>query len=113
MCRITRAAAAIRPMLQGQRLTLRRALKVVSSREVPAFADGADGVVGAVELLLDIGAGTVLRLLERDGDRAGFALVAQVAEHAQVVVGPGGQQRQDLAVFPQGGGVVFTAGTYR
>ena len=35
MCRITRAAAVIRPMVQGQRLTLRRALKVVLSSELP------------------------------------------------------------------------------
>src|SRR3954453_1608127 len=33
MCRITRAAEVIRPMLQGQRLTLRRALKGVLSSE--------------------------------------------------------------------------------
>jgi hypothetical protein len=29
-----------------------------------------------------------------------------------VVVGPGGQQGQDLAVFAQGGGVMFAAGSH-
>jgi hypothetical protein len=53
---MTRAAAVIRPMVQGQRLTLRR-------------------------------------------------------EHTQIVVGPGGEQRQDLVVA-QGGGVVFSAGPH-
>jgi hypothetical protein len=35
MCRITSAAAEIRLIVQGQRLTLRRALKVVLSTEFP------------------------------------------------------------------------------
>jgi hypothetical protein len=35
LCRITRAAATIRPMVCGQRLTLRRALNVIFSSELP------------------------------------------------------------------------------
>jgi hypothetical protein len=46
--------------------------------------------VGAIELLLPVGAGGVLRFLERHGDRAGFTFVAQIAEDSYVVVGPGG-----------------------
>jgi hypothetical protein len=34
MCRSTRAAATIRPMVCGHRLTLRRALKVIFSMEL-------------------------------------------------------------------------------
>lgn len=41
-----------------------------------------------------------------------FAFVAQVAEYAQMVLGPDAQQGQDVVVS-QGGGVVFTAGAYR
>ena len=69
---------------------------------VAAFSDRADGVVGSVELLLDGGAGPVFRFLERDGDGGLFAFVAQVAEHAQIVVGPRAQQGQDV-VATQGG----------
>jgi len=37
---------------------------------------------------------------------------AAIAEYPQVVVGPDGEQGQDLAVFTQGGGVLFAAGPY-
>ena len=59
---------------------------------VPASADRADRVVGPVELLLDAAAGPVGRFLERDGDRGLLAFIAQVAEHAQVIVGPTTEQ---------------------
>ena len=49
---------------------------------VGAFADGADAVVGLVELLLLGGEVGFLGFLERDGDGVGLALVAQVAERA-------------------------------
>ena len=82
-------------------------------QRIAALTDGADRVVGSVELQLHVGADSVRRFLERDGDRSGLAFVAQIAEHPQMVVGPGGRQGEDLAVFAQGGGVVFAAGSYR
>jgi hypothetical protein len=51
-------------MVHGQRLTLRRAYRVV----------------GSVELLLDGGAGPVGRFLERDGDGGLLGFAAQVTE---------------------------------
>jgi hypothetical protein len=79
---------------------------------VPAFADGADRVVGLVELALHVGARPIFRFLVCDGDRVGFPFVAEIAGDPQVIVGPRGWQRQD-AVLAQGGGVVFPAGTHR
>jgi len=51
---------------------------------VAALADGADAVMGLVELLLDGGQRAVLGLLERHGDGVGFALVAQITDAAQI-----------------------------
>lgn len=68
--------------------------------------------MGSVELLFDGSAGPVGRLLECDGDRGLLAFVAQIAEDAQIIVGSGGEQGQDV-VAAHGGGVVFTTGTHR
>ena len=78
---------------------------------VSALADRAQAVVGFVELLLDQEQPAVLRSLERDGDRIGEAVVAQIAEGAQVCTGVG-EGGQDLGVGACGGGVVFAAGPY-
>ena len=67
---------------------------------VAAFADGSHAVVGLVELLLDRGEPAGLGVLERHGDGAGFAFVAQVAERTQVTSG-GGEGGQDLGVGAQ------------
>jgi hypothetical protein len=61
----------------------------------------ADGAV--------VGELTILGFLERHGDRAGFAFVAQVAERGPVLGDPGCQSGKDLQIFTQSGGVVLAA----
>jgi hypothetical protein len=79
---------------------------------VAAFPDRAQPVVGAVELLLDVGELPVLRGLERHGDGVGFTFVTQVGQGAYVVVDPG-ESVEQVGVGAQAGGVVFSAGPDR
>src|SRR3954470_9125247 len=102
MCRITRAAAVIRPMLQGQRLTLRNALKVVLSSEFPRSPMARTALWARLNCWCTSVQARFFGFLNATVDRGGFAFVAQIAQHPQVVVGPRGQQRQDLAVCAQG-----------
>lgn len=78
---------------------------------VAALADSAKPVVGTVVRLLQVGELAVLGRFERDGDRVGFAFVAEVGQSPDILadLGEGGQQAR---VSTQASGVVFPAGAY-
>jgi hypothetical protein len=85
-------------------------LKVILSSELPrspiAFA-----VVGFVVGLLFVGELATSGFLERDGDRAGFAFVAEVTERGSVLGDPDLERGKDLQMFAQRGRVVLAART--
>ena len=83
----TSAAATMVPIRHGSMLTSRSALKVIFSSALRA-----DAVVDLVELPLLGRQVGVLGFLERHGDGAGLAFVAEAAEQTQVASG-GGQGR--------------------
>jgi hypothetical protein len=106
----TRAAATIFPICQGHRLTLRSALKVILSRALPRSAMARMPLWARLSCCC-AREPAVLECLERPGDGVGFALVAQIAEGAEVTAGRG-KSGQDLGVGAHRGGVVLTAGSY-
>lgn len=108
MWRMVRAAATLFPIFHGHRLTLRKALNVVLSRLLPRSPTARSRLWARVERLLQVGELAVLGRFERDGDRVGFAFVAEVGQSPDILadLGEGGQQAR---VSTQAAGVVFPA----
>ena len=72
----TRAAATIRPIARGQRLTL-GSFEHCFEQRIAAFADGTNTVMGFVEHFVNVGQVAAGGFLECDGD--GFAFAAMIA----------------------------------